>query len=196
MNKAILITILAIIAAALPAAGQARFGLRAGVSVDKLRFDRDIIDSNHRLGYSGGVVLDLNIPVVGLGFEASAMYTYRNSRLTDGTRSFKRHYIDIPVYARYRMALPTIERVCAPLVFTGPSFSILFSDDAPSGFKNSKTYMSWDVGAGVDLFRHLRITATYGIGMSKALEYIDSQYNGPNVHGKDKTWTLSAAVLF
>lgn len=196
MNRTILITLLALIVATLPAAGQARFGLRAGVSVDKLRFDRDIIDSNHRLGYNGGLVLDLNIPVVGLGFEASAMYTYRNSRLTDGSRSFKRHYIEIPVYARYRMALPTVERICAPLVFTGPSFSILFSEDAPSGYKNNKTYLSWDVGAGVDLFRHLRITATYGLGISKALEYIDSQYNGSTVKGKDKTWTLSAAVMF
>ena len=50
--------------------------------------------------------------------------------------------------------------------------------------------------AGADLFNRHRVTATYGIGMSKALEYIDSQYNGPTVHGKDNYWTVSAARLF
>ena len=124
------------------------------------------------------------------------MYTHRNNRLSDRERVYKRDYLDIPVYARYRLSLPKVERVFAPLVFTGPCFSILFSENAPTNYKNKKTYMSWDVGAGVDLFNRLRLTATYGIGLSKAMQYVGSDYDGDKVNGKDRYWTLSAAVMF
>lgn len=185
-----------IVLLALPAAAQVRVGLRGGITLGELRFDRNIINSDNRVGYTGGLLLDMNIPVIGLGVEVSAMYTHRNNRLTDNNLIFKRHYIDIPVYARYKLSLPTINKFFEPLVFTGPSFSVLFSENAPSNLKNRKTYLSWDVGLGADLFRHLRLTGTYGLGISRALKYIDSEYTGDKVNGKDSYWTISAAWLF
>lgn len=198
MNKRLLLAfyLLALMVTALPATAQVRFGIRAGVTLGELRFDRDVINSDNRAGYTGGLLLDFNVPVVGIGLEASAMYTYRNNRLTDGGLVFRRHYIDIPVYARYRLAIPAVERYFAPYIFTGPNFSVLFSENAPATYNNSKTYLSWDVGGGMDLFHHLRLSAAYGIGISKAMEYINSEYNGDKVHGKDSYWTVSAAWLF
>ena len=52
------------------------------------------------------------------------------------------------------------------------------------------------MGLGADLFNRLRVTATYGIGLSKALEYVDREYTGSTVNGKDRYWTVSAALLF
>lgn len=182
--------------ATLPAWGQVSVGLRAGVTVNRLSLDREFVSSSNRAGYTGGLVLDLNIPVVGLGIEASAMYTYRKNRLTSDDRTYKRHYIDIPLYARYRLSLPPVQRYFAPYVFTGPCFSILFDDDAPLGINNSRTYTSWDVGAGADLFTHLRLSLSYGIGLTRAMELIDHEYTGRKVDGKDRHWTLSAAWLF
>lgn len=195
MNKNILIALLLLVTA-IPAMAQVRFGLRGGITLGEMRFDRDVIDSNNRLGYTAGALLDINIPVVGLGAEVSAMYAHRNDRLTDGSTYFKRHYIEIPVYARYRLGLPKLERYFAPYVFTGPSFSVLFSEDKLDNCKNSKTYLSWDVGAGFDLFKHLRLSASYDIGISKAMSYIDHEYTGGRIHGKDRHWTISAALLF
>lgn len=195
MNKTILIAILTL-AMALPAAGQVRLGVRGGMTLGELRFDRNIIDSDNRMGYCGGLLLDLAIPVTGLGVEVSAMYTHRNNRLTDGNRLFKRHYIDIPVMVRYRLPLPAVERIFAPIVFTGPSFSILFNDDAADNWQGRKTCLSWDVGLGADLINHLRVTGSYGIGISKAMSYIDREYTGDVVQGKDHYWTITAAWLF
>lgn len=195
MNKNILLIIL-VLATTLTAAAQVRFGVRAGLTVSELRFDRDIVSSDNRVGYTGGLLLDLNIPVVGLGAEVSAMYVHRNNRLSDGLQTFKRHYIDIPIYARYRLALPNLERYFAPYVFTGPDISILFDENGPANYDNSRTYYSWDVGLGMDLFRHLRLSATYGIGMSKAMQYIDREYTGDKVNGKDRCWTLGLAYMF
>lgn len=199
MNKTsrLLILILAL-ATCLTAAAQVRLGVRGGLTVDKLRFDGNIIDSDNRLGYTAGLVFDISIPVVGLGVEASAMYTHRNNRLTDDSHIYKRHYIDIPLYARYRLPITGVSRYFAPVIFTGPDISILFDEDKPNdNFSSHRTYLSWDVGGGVDLFNHLRLTATYGIGMSKAMKYINHEYEEKNqVYGKDKHWTLSAAWLF
>lgn len=181
---------------ALTAMGQVRVGLRTGLTVNELRLDRDLVGSSNRAGYTAGMVLDLNIPVVGLGIEASAMYTHRNNRLSSEEHTYKRHYIDIPVYARFRLSLPGVERFFAPYAFTGPSFSILFDDDSPAGINNSRTYTSWDVGGGADLFSHLRLSLSYGIGITRAMEIIDHEYTGSQVDGKDRHWTLSAAWLF
>ena len=195
MKRLILIGLLMCVMAT-TAGAQVRFGIRGGITVGELRFDRDVINSDNRVGYTGGLLVDLSIPIVGLGLEASAMYTHRNNRLTDQGRVYKRSYIDIPVYARFRLPITGIERIVAPLVFTGPSFSVLFDDNKINDYSNRKTYVSWDVGAGADLFTHLRITATYGIGISKAMHYINSEYNGDKIEGKDRYWTLSAAYLF
>ena len=195
MNKNILLTIL-LIAASLSAVAQVKLGVRGGITLGEMRFDRDVINSDNRVGYTAGLLLDINIPVVGIGAEVSAMYTHRNDRLTDGQDYFKRHYIEIPVYARYRMGIPSVERIIAPYIFTGPSFSFLFKEDAPSDYNNSKTYVSWDIGAGVDLFRHIRVSASYDIGISKAMSYFDREYSGGHIHGKDRHWTLNTAFIF
>ncbi len=196
MNKHLLLSILLMACLALPAAAQVRLGIRGGVTLGKMRFDREVVNSDNRIGYTCGLLLDVNIPVVGLGAEVSAMYAHRSDRLTDGSFYFKRHYIEIPVYARYRLAIPALERIVAPYIFTGPSFSVLFNENGPDNYHNSKTYLSWDVGAGVDLFRRLRLSASYDIGMSKAMKYVNHDYDGGSIHGKDRHWTLSAAVLF
>lgn len=195
MNKKILITIV-LMTAMMPAAAQVKLGLRAGMTVGELRFDRNVIDSDNRVGYTAGALVDISIPVVGLGIEASAMFTHRNTRITDGNRVFKRDYLDIPVYARFRLPITGLQKVFAPIAFTGPSFSVLFNDNGAVNYDNRKTCLSWDVGLGADLFQHLRVTATYAIGISKAMSYIDQEYNGTQVEGKDRYWTLNAAWLF
>ena len=196
MNKRLMLYLLAVIVAAIPAGAQVRFGIRGGVTLGEVRFDRNVIDSDNRVGYCGGLVLDLAIPVTGLGIEASVMYTHRENRLTDGNVMFKRHYIDIPLMARYRLPLPGVERYFAPIAFTGPSFSVLFNENATDNMKSRKTYLSWDAGLGADLLNHLRLTASYGIGISKAMSYIDREYTGEKVKGRDRYWTVTAAWLF
>lgn len=190
------ITLLLVVLAALPVTAQVRLGVRGGLTVGKLHFDREIVSSDNRMGYTGGLLLDVNIPVVSLGVEASVMYAHRNTRLADGDLVFKRHYIEIPLHARYKLSIPGLNRVFEPMAFMGPTFSVLFSENAPTDLDNSRTYLSWDVGLGADLFRHLRLTGTYGLGMSRAMKYIDREYTGDKVSGKDNHWTLSVAWLF
>lgn len=102
------------IAAATPAAQAAgifRFGVKAGLTVDKLKFNTDLLDSDNKTGYTFGVMTKFTVPVVNLGFDASVMYTHRefDSDVTvmdadgnpvSGTATFKNNYIEIPVNFR------------------------------------------------------------------------------------------------
>ena len=193
---AILTSVLAI-TATMPAAGQVKLGFKGGITTNELKDKNSILDNNKHTAYTGGLMLDLNIPKVGLGLEVSALYRHSmNTSLDSKGVSPKRHMIDIPVYARYRLSIPGVDKFVAPLVFTGPNISVVIKDDSDLNTEQSKTRFSWDVGAGVDLFKHMRLTVSYGIGMKKAMNTVGKEYEGKLVEGKDQCWTLSAALMF
>jgi len=181
---------------AFPAQARLRMGLTGGVAVNELHFDRTIVDANHRAGFTGGITADLPLPVMGLGIEASLLYTHRNNALSDGSETFERDYLEVPLHARLQFNILGLKKLIAPYVFTGPNFAFLFHDNEPTNYDNSKTYASWDVGAGVELISHLRVAASYGIGFTKAMKSVQLDYQQPEVQGKDRYWTITATWLF
>ena len=198
INRSMLrmVAALLILAAAVPASAQVRLGLKGGVTVNEMRFDHNVAGGENRLGYTGGLVLDLEVPVAGLGVELGAMYSHRDSKLASGSQYYKRHYIDIPIHARYTLRAPGAGKILAPFAFTGPNSSVLFKEGEASNRDNSKTSVSWDLGAGVELFNHLRVSASYGLGLSKSIEVVDVNEPNGKISGKDNCWTLSATYLF
>lgn len=187
-----------VVASATPAAAQVKFGFKGGITTIEMKDKNSLLDSKNHTAWNAGLMLDFNIPKVNLGLEVSALYRHdANIKTKDQEISSKRICIDIPVYLRYRLAIPNVERYVAPVVFTGPNISLIVKDDCKiKSPDNSKTRLSWDVGAGVDLFKHLRVTASYGIGMKKAMKCIGKDYDGGHVEGKDHCWTVSAAYMF
>lgn len=197
MTRAAVVTALIAVASSAPMAGQVKFGVKGGITTTELKDKESIMNNEYHIAYTGGLTLDLNIPKVNLGLEVSALYRYSHeSKVSMKDVASKRHCIDIPVYARYRLAIPGVEKAVAPVVFTGPNLSLVFSDKKLMAAGEDKTRLSWDVGAGVDLFRHMRLTASYGIGMKKAMNVVGKEYSGNAVKGKDNCWTISASYLF
>ena len=65
------------------------------------------------------------------------------------------------------------------------------------GFLKNKTFdAAWNFGLGVQLFSKLQIGASYGLGMTKAISFIDPDHQNANIEGKNKYWTVTAAWLF
>lgn len=180
-----MLTLALILFAAVPATAQISLGVKGGVKLENARMSSDVIDSDNRIGSSFGVVMDVNIPIIGLGVETGAMFTTRSY----GDNGRKLHSIDIPVNARYRFSLPLVEKIVAPFAFTGPEVSVRMNmgawgnagDGSPI---ESKTSLSWNVGAGVDLIKHVRVAAAYNISLSKEKMY------------RDNSWSISAAYMF
>lgn len=189
--------IIAIVAiAVIPAQGQVRFGVKGGITINELKWDKNILSSENKAGFTGGLMLEVGLPVVGLGIDGSVLYAHReNEMYMDGIK-LKRDYIDFPINVKYKIQIPVISKIFAPFVSTGPDFALLLSDSDTGDFKTRKWNTSWNVGFGAELFRKLQIHANYGIGLTKAFEYINKEVESTTVKGKDKYWTITAAYLF
>ncbi len=197
--KRVLVAIVMVVMTATAASAQFRIGPRLGVEVNSLKFNEDVFNSDNRAGFTGGLMAEFNIPVVNLAFDASVMYVRRvkdiNFKNEDGVKS-NSDYIEIPINFKWKIGLPVVGKIVTPYIFTGPSFAFLTSKRAISeAFSNKKTDIAWNFGVGLQLFTHLQVGASYGLGMTKAVETLSS-YQGEKIDGKNKYWTITAAWLF
>lgn len=182
---------------AVPASAQFRFGIKAGASVSKLKFDSSLLKSDNTAGFTGGVMAEFTVPVLNIGADASVLYARRSIEMVDnnGDKSTdNRNYIDIPVNFKWKIGLPLIGNVITPFITTGPDFSFLMSKkNFADAWDSRKFDVAWNVGAGVEVLSKIQIAASYGFGLTnsasgdKALNFGD---------GKNRFWTVTAAYLF
>lgn len=193
-----IVAAVAIIAAAVPAQAQFRFGVKAGVAVNSLHFSTETFKADNRAGFTGGVMAEFTAPVIGVGVDISAMYVRRNSQWLDENNITRdnRDYIDIPINLKWKINIPVINNVIRPYLATGPDFAILTSARAfKEGYRNRKFDTSWNFGIGVELFKHLQVGASYGIGLTKALKTFGATGTA-GIEGHNRYWTITAAYLF
>ena len=175
--------------AAMTSMAQTRFGIIGGVVVEQNVPSSDEDENGHQVGYTAGAIVDFALPVQGLGLETGAKYT----KHTYGKPSMEQYSIDVPVHVRYRLEVPVVEKVVAPYAFTGPSLSAGVSNKMPTRLSDVKMSLAWNVGAGVEMFKHVRVAATYSIQVSKT----DIVENGSLVKGKKgDCLTISASYMF
>lgn len=201
--QVILVAVVAIALAAVPASAQFRFGPRLGLEVNSLHFSnvKDNLTSTNQAGFTGGVMAEFTVPLIGVGADVALMYVHRvNNATADNTSTkLKYDYLEIPLNVKYKFGLPVVGKVLSPYVFTGPSFAFLLNKDAlTAAFESRSVDVSWNIGVGVQLFSHLQVGASYGLGISKAVKYIPivNAVNGTPIEGKNNCWTVTVAWLF
>ena len=199
--KIMLVALVAMLTVSLPAQAQLfRWGVKAGINVNSVKFDKDELANNfkkeNRTGFDGGLTALIQLPIIGFGFDASVMYVHRvNDGGNLGENFKKQDFIEVPIHARYNFSLPVISHVLVPYLFTGPSFAMLCSKNSiENGIKNKAVNTAWDFGLGVRLVNHLEIGASYGLGMSKVAEMTMGTQTVDV--GKRNYWTITAAYLF
>ncbi len=196
----IAIAVAVIITATSAAQGQVRFGVKGGITLNELKWDKDIVSKDNRAGFTAGLMIEVGLPVVGLGIDASVLYAHRQDDMyLQGELQdikLKRDYLDIPLNVKYKIQIPVLNKIIAPFVTTGPDFALMLSDTDKGDFKSRKWNTSWNVGFGAELFKKIQIHANYGIGLTKAFEYIGKDVNSTPIKGKDKLWTITAAYMF
>lgn len=205
MKKIHLLILVAIMAigSTMSVSAQFHFGIKAGVAVNSLKFSnlddvQKTFSKDNRAAFTGGIMAEFEVPVIGLCFDASAMYVRRTGDMpviNDGTLTSvqnKRDYIDVPINIKYKIGIPLISKFIRPYVLTGPDFAFLVSKKAVvDAYKNKSFDFSWNFGAGIELMRHVQVQASYGLGLSKVVGKSDSQ-----IDGKNRYWTVTAAYLF
>ena len=200
--KSIILTLLLVMSASVAHAdGLFRFGPKVGLTVNELHFNNSTFDGSNKTGWTAGVMTEFKVPVIGIGADLSLMYVRRNSRFmaensSDVNASNNRDYIEIPLNLRYSFSLPGISNVLLPYVAVGPSVSFLTSRrNIADDFRNKSVDWALNFGIGVQLVKHIDISARYGLGLTKAVKAI-SDYEEAGIQGKNRYWTISVAYLF
>lgn len=185
------------------AGGPLRFGVKAGVNVNEMKFNESAFDASNRSGFTGGVTLQFVAPILNIGVDASVMYTHRQNRIyftedgeTEGITS-NSDYIEIPVNFRWNISVPLISKVVTPYLFTGPDFSFLMSNKNVKNAWNNRTFdLGWNFGLGLRFVDHLEIGASYGLGITNSASVDNALYGKNLADGKNRFWTITAAWLF
>ena len=185
------------------AGGPRRFGVKAGVNVNEMKFNESAFDASNRSGFTGGVTLQFVAPILNIGVDASVMYTHRQNRIyftedgeTEGITS-NSDYIEIPVNFRWNISVPLISKVVTPYLFTGPDFSFLMSNKNVKNAWNNRTFdLGWNFGLGLRFVDHLEIGASYGLGITNSASADNALYGKNLADGKNRFWTITAAWLF
>ncbi|MDE6322674.1 MAG: porin family protein [Paramuribaculum sp.] len=194
----ILAIMLASVATSLTANAQFRFGLKAGVAMNSLHFNNSDFDASNRAGFTGGAMIEFTVPVIGVGFDLSAMYVRRNTQWLEdnGLTKDNRDYIDIPLNLKWKINVPLINNIARPYLLTGPTFSFLTSKKSfDEAWSNRKFDTAWNFGFGIEFIKHLQVGASYSVGMTKALKSTGITGTS-NIEGHNRYWTVTAAYLF
>lgn len=200
MIRRMVVAVALMAAFAVPVSAQFSFGVKAGVAVSDMKFNKDVLDADNRAGFTGGVMAEVMIPMTNIGVDASLMYVRRNTEFMDklgDSEKSHRDYIEIPVNLKWKIGLPIVGSIVSPYIFTGPSFAFLTSKkNIEDAYKNKTFDVSWNVGLGVQLMKKIQVGASYGFGLTKAVEMVTDDVNAAGIEGKNRYWTITAAYLF
>ncbi|MBD5345910.1 MAG: PorT family protein [Bacteroides sp.] len=196
--KVLIVAAIVAIASVVPVSAQFKIGPRLGVNVSTLKFDSSVFDSENRAGFTGGVMCEFTAPIIGVGFDLSAMYVRRAAKWMESNDvvSNNRDYFSVPLNFKWKFGIPLVK----PFLTTGPEVSFLTSRKAVSNaFSNGSVDWSWNFGAGVEVLSHLQVAASYGIGINKAMKAVNiggQNVGKGDVSARNRVWTITAAYLF
>lgn len=188
---------------------QVRFGVKAGLNVNKLSFKNfnQNLDSDNGCGFTGGVMTEIGIPLGGLAVDASFLYSHMTgSSVTeiaepDGMTHQQeirqsKNFLEIPINLKYKFGIPAVNFLLTPYLLTGPTFSFKMGD-GNSLIRTKDVQYSWNFGAGIEVVKHLQIQAAYSLGINNILKTTGLAENpSGDVKLKNNYWTITAAYLF
>lgn len=152
-----LLVMIVTMTAANNASAQIKFGLKGGVNVTDMSLNSSVFDASNRTGFFVGPTIKVQLPLVGLGIDASALYDQREAKIKVGNTTTKEtlrsQAINIPINLRYGWGLSSMANI---FLFAGPQFGFNVGDkdqkiteSSTWSVKNSN--FSLNFGAGVTL---------------------------------------------
>lgn len=180
----------------IPASAQLRYGVRLGGSIADGRIkNAEGYDMKNGSGFSGGFVLEYQLPACGFAPDIALIYTRYNSRVkASGGHTFDsgRNFIEVPVHLKYKFWLGSTHDLFAPMIYTGPSLA--FRTGGGDHLCESEEFQpGWDVGVGFDIINFIQVTGGYRFGLGNSLKSLEG-FPDATVHSNG--WNISATLLF
>ena len=189
---------------------QVKFGLKGGLNVTSMSFSEDVFDASNKTGFFVGPMVKVTVPVVGLSFDAAALYDqkeadvqYASGEGELGKVNVKQQSINIPVNVRYGFGLSSLANL---FLFAGPQWGINVGDknfkwNESSSYSLKKSNFSVNVGAGVTLLNHLQVSANYNIACGKSADAslskaLDAAANAGKDKSRNNSWQIALGYWF
>lgn len=200
------------------AQAQIRFGVKGGLNLAQADLSglKDNFKSDNMTGFFIGPMIDAKIPIVGLGLDASLLYSERGTKFTNTDNNSdvtnKQQALEIPVNLKYSIGLGDMASV---FVAAGPVFSFKLdgdniTDDLSSIVTNGTTgtdiskkgaEVGLNLGAGVKLLNHFQVGVNYSLPLTDSASgdvgtALSGLSDGSSFKSKTKIWQVSVAYIF
>lgn len=150
------------------------FGVIAGMNIVKTEADGWKADSKG--GWFVGAQMKYTFPIVGLGVDASLIYSQEKVAMEEDYESLG--YLAIPLHLRYDLSLPGVNMLVVPYVFTGPQAGLAMKQiektSVAANLKTENLVWRYDLGFGATLFKHLQAAYSYSFPLSKTYNVSDA----------------------
>ena len=195
-----------------PVAAQFNWGIKAGVNSAERPSNLGELKSAAKgeAGWFVGPMAKVTLPIVGLGVEANLLYSQTNTEV--GGETIKSKCVDLPVYLRYELSLPAVNKFLEPFVAAGPQWSWNVGDktysiadmmldggqQALSEYTLRSSNLSLNLGLGAVVLDHVQLHVNYNIALGSTSEYSELTQAAMNFATKSKTntWQFSLAYIF
>lgn len=201
-----LLVMIVTMTAANNASAQIKFGLKGGVNVTDMSLNSSVFDASNRTGFFVGPTIKVQLPLVGLGIDASALYDQREAKIKVGNTTTKEtlrsQAINIPINLRYGWGLSSMANI---FLFAGPQFGFNVGDkdqkiNESSTWSVKNSNFSLNFGAGVTLLSHLQLTANYNVVCGKTSDATIKegleQLTNKEVRSRANAWQIALAYYF
>lgn len=224
MKKRLSILLLIMALLTTGAQAQLKLGIKGGLNISKADFSgfENTFKSENMNGFFIGPMLDLHIPIIGLGLDGSLLYSQRGTKFTSIATNMsitnKQHALEIPINLKYQIGLGNMASI---FFAAGPSFSfnikgdnigddllalVNLPHDNSSIIDRKGAEVAVNFGGGVKLLNHLQLGINYSLPLTNTAKdnfangnvigEIGNVLTGKSFSSKTKMWQVSVAYLF
>lgn len=209
--KKILLVAIMIFSTAVIANAQFRWGIKAGMNVNKIHFNNqiteDFINKGNSTGWTAGLMTEFTVPLIGVGMDVSLMYARMNNAADDEITTvdnntevsegklYGRNFLELPINIKYKLTLPAVSNLVKPMIFTGPNFAFKLDKNVLKEMKTKTCQVAWQIGLGVELINHVQIAGSYSFGINNIADKTMG-VDAVDIKAKNNYWTITAAYLF
>lgn len=188
----IVLAVMALVA--VPVQSQVRFGVKGGLNISSVHFNREIVGDDNVTGFNIGPMIEGTLPLIGVGFDAAILYSQKGLGLKDRD-DVKNDYIDVPVNLKWKFGLPILKGYLTAGPYVGFRVGGEKFWDIPELVGDQLQAKSFNAGlnfgAGVEVIKHLQVGFNYALGLTN-----DYSTSKGDLDGKNRGWSITAAVLF
>ncbi len=203
---------------------QVKLGVKGGLNLANIDFKglANNVKTENRNGFFIGPMVDINVPIIGIGIDGALLYAEKGTKFTNITTNTQttnnQKTFEVPVNLKYSIGMGNMASI---FFAAGPNFSFDINNDNLSNdlynianntvsgsvpsFNRKKTEVSVNIGGGLKLFNHLQVGLNYNLPLTDSakqnfakgdLSELTGVISGSSFKSKTKVWQVSVAYLF